>query len=83
MNFKLIETNIIKYSKAQKFEDVDLIEQSLTERLKQLDYIMFRFLDDFSEKVESDEKCYKFNKVKSEEYSELNRLLRVIKAYKK
>jgi cell shape-determining protein MreC len=83
MDYKLTETDIIRYSKQGNVEKINFIESAINKRIQELNYIMSRFLDDFSEKIETDQNCYRFNKVKNEEYSNLNRLLRVIKAYKK
>jgi hypothetical protein len=83
MNYAVMEREIINCTKNNNFEVIINIEGKIKSKLVELDYVMTRFLDEYGDKVDSNENCGKFNKVKSEEYSQLERLLRVIKAYKK
>ena len=73
---------------AGRTKDLDVIAKH-TSRIetakRSIDYQMDRFIDQFGKELddETDNKYRRFYRVKCEEYSQLNRLLRVIKAVAK
>jgi hypothetical protein len=62
-------------------ENISEISNKIQQRLTQLDFIMERFIDNFDEELQKEEFKYtRFLRAKSAEYSNLNRLNRIIVA---
>ena len=76
-DYKQAENNLISGDQTVKFQ----IRQELIAKKAKLDYFMSRFLEDHPE-FQDCEKKKKFYTDKSEEYAQINRLLRIADAYR-
>lgn len=79
------EQDILNYCKDRNLEQVDIIRSNLIEERSKLDFFMSKFIDKYGSKLDEkrDDVYNRFYTDKSNEYSNINRLLRVIDAYSK
>jgi vacuolar-type H+-ATPase subunit H len=85
LKYTEIEREILSAARNRNSGLIAKREAEIQEAKQKLDYQMERFIDQFGKELddEGDSNYRRFYRVKCEEYSQLNRLLRVIKAVSK
>jgi hypothetical protein len=85
LKYTEIEREILSAARNRNSGLIAKREAEIQEAKQTLDYQMERFIDQFGKELddEGDSNYRRFYRVKCEEYSQLNRLLRVIKAVSK
>lgn len=85
LKYTEIEREILSAARNRNSGLIAKREAEIQEAKRKLDYQMERFIDQFGKELddEADSNYRRFYRVKCEEYSQLNRLLRVIKAVSK
>jgi hypothetical protein len=84
-NTNRLEQDILNYCKERNMEKIDIIRADLLGQRSKLDFFMSKFIDKYGSKLDEkrDDSYNRFYTDKSNEYSGINRLLRVIDAYSK
>ena len=85
INTKRLEQDILNYCKERDMGKVDIIRADLIEQRSKLDFFMSKFIDKYGSKLDEkrNDSYNRFYTDKRNEYSGINRLLRVIDAYSK
>ena len=80
-----LEQDILNYCKERNTEKINIIRADLIEQRSKLDFFMSKFIDKYGSKLDEkrDDAYNRFYTDKSNDYSGINRLLRVIDAYSK
>ena len=83
-NFRELEVKLVA-SKGKDRSLIDKIYNEVNEYKHKLDYITTKFIDDYGNRIETETKrnavYHKFIKVKSEQYAEATRMIRVLDYY--
>lgn len=85
INKLALEQNVINFYNNNDKESILTLKNDLIEERSKLDFFMSRFIDTYGDKLEEkkQDKYNKFYSDKTEVYSVINHLLRVIDAYSK
>lgn len=85
INKLALEQNVINFYNNNDKESILTLKNDLIEERSKLDFFMSRFIDTYGDKLEEKkrDKYNKFYSDKTEVYSVINHLLRVIDAYSK
>lgn len=85
INSNRLEQDILNYCKEKNMEKIDIIRADLLEQRSKLDFFMSKFIDKYGSKLDEkrNDAYNRFYTDKSNDYSGINRLLRVIDAYSK
>ena len=85
INERELENKIIMCSKSKDYPTLTSIRSNLIREKNKLQYFMTRFMDTFGEKVDNatNDEFNCFYRAKSNEYSSINRLIRVLDAYER
>lgn len=85
INKLTLEQNVINFYNNNDKESIRALKNDLIEERSKLDFFLSRFIDTYGDKLEEKkkDKYNKFYSDKTEVYSVINHLLRVIDAYSK